>query len=302
MSGIWSKYKMCCRSEADFSTTQKALTVAIRRAARLPGNTPLQVDNVTQLSYFKMATGWARHVSDWVEEKRKRTTVKAFLKLPFDTWLSTETTNNQYLDDLRQELMVYLKPLIEKARSSFEAASPAFRAVAKEDLRLTSKERGFRLKSIQCSRSWSLLRWWAGWTLLLFSGLRNQRNSNIHVDYTIMSFATADMEKALYTLGMLGTMVDYEDFNYLHTLEAKALVFDVLLSLLHPEATGSDMAKAFSWCRDACMTQWCDSHYTQITQGLFSGQRGTQFLKTILNVGYFLVAKRHVSERLGIDL
>lgn len=74
MTDIYSKYKMFCRSKADFSTTQKAMTVAIRRTARLPDNTPLTVDNVKQLSYFEMATGRARHVSDWVEEKIKRTT------------------------------------------------------------------------------------------------------------------------------------------------------------------------------------------------------------------------------------
>lgn len=43
-----------------------------------------------------------------------------------------------------------------------------------------------------------------------------------------------------------------------------------------------------------------DNECIKITQGLFSGQRGTNFLNTILNCGYFLTAKRHVAEHLGL--
>lgn len=64
-----------------------------------------------------------------------------------------------------------------------------------------------------------------------------------------------------------------------------------------------NLRRAVEWCADACLNQWCTfpgaTNPTKITQGLFSGQRGTNLLNTILNCGYFMVAKRNVSEQLG---
>lgn len=107
------------------------------------------------------------------------------------------------------------------------------------------------------------------------------------------------------TDGILGTMLDYEDFNYQHTLEAQSLVFNVIRSLMSPTLYPSDLFRAVQWCAGACLNQWCtfpgDTKPIRITQGLFSGQRGTNFLNTILNCGYFLIAKRHVFENLGLN-
>lgn len=72
--------------------------------------------------------------------------------------------------------------------------------------------------------------------------------------------------------GILGTMLDYEDFNYQHTLEAQSLVFSDIHSLMPIGQYPDDLRRAVEWCADAC--QWCtfpgDIKPSKIFQGVFS--------------------------------
>lgn len=99
--------------------------------------------------------------------------------------------------------------------------------------------------------------------------------------------------------GLMCTMMDYANCNLQHTLEAQAAVFKALSILVSDLKAPPDFVHAIEWCRLACLNQWCtfpgESTPRRIVQGLFSGQRGTNFINTLLNVAYFKLATKHVS-------
>lgn len=145
-------------------------------------------------------------------------------------------------------------------------------------------------------------------------------------DYSIASYALAGVEDYLYNIdgvesGLTGldfmnamirrakivesgevecTMIDYADFNYQHTLEAQSAVFVQLADRLEALGYHADKVRAARWISKALLNQWCyfpgkGSTKVRVTQGMFSGCRGTNFKNTILNVSYFRHAKAYVN-------
>lgn len=100
------------------------------------------------------------------------------------------------------------------------------------------------------------------------------------------------------------SMLDYADFNRQHTMEAQALVFECLSEKLRMMNVHPDVIKASDWCAKAMMNQWVtfpmQDKPTKVIQGLFSGNRGTNFINTLLNVAYYRYARTWVSEKLNI--
>lgn len=98
--------------------------------------------------------------------------------------------------------------------------------------------------------------------------------------------------------GMHSMMLDYADFNLQHTLEAQAAVFEVILSLIDTTRAHPDVISALRWCITAHLNQYAffpnDPIRYKVTQGLFSGNRATGLLNTILNIAYFETSKRYV--------
>ncbi|ASA47459.1 RdRp [Aedes alboannulatus toti-like virus 1] len=151
------------------------------------------------------------------------------------------------------------------------------------------------------------------------------------IDYTISSYVLNDIEPRLSVIpgiesGLNGmdiiasvanrkatamqprtecSMIDYADFNYQHTLQAQALVFDALADEFERIGAHPDKVRASRWTRDALLNQWCRfplrSKPDKITQGMFSGCRGTNFLNTLLNEAYFLVAMNWVKTYLNLS-
>lgn len=152
------------------------------------------------------------------------------------------------------------------------------------------------------------------------------------VDYSIASYVLDNIESRLYNIngvesGLVGqdfiatmirrcaavekegtecTMIDYADFNYQHTLLAQSIVFDVLADALVRRGYHMDKVRACRWVRDAMMNQKCifpgpDRTRWNITQGMFSGCRGTNFINTILNTAYFRMAKSWVESELRVE-
>ncbi|UUV42219.1 MAG: putative RNA dependent RNA polymerase [Hameenlinna totivirus 1] len=109
-------------------------------------------------------------------------------------------------------------------------------------------------------------------------------------------------KKTAQEIGTECSMIDYADFNYQHTLEAQALVFEVVAELFEHFGAHGDKVKAAKWTSDALMNQWCrfplSAESEKITQGMFSGCRATNFLNTILNRAYFEVAVSWVRQYL----
>ncbi|UUV42321.1 MAG: putative RNA dependent RNA polymerase [Palkane totivirus] len=104
--------------------------------------------------------------------------------------------------------------------------------------------------------------------------------------------------------GVECSMIDYADFNYQHTLEAQASVFEAVAELFEMVNAHPDKAKAARWTAAALLNQWCkfprSKEAVRIVQGMFSGCRATNFLNTILNDAYLEIAKDWVSENLHL--
>nr|QRW41701.1 MAG: RNA-dependent RNA polymerase [Stinn virus] len=102
------------------------------------------------------------------------------------------------------------------------------------------------------------------------------------------------------------TNVDYADFNYQHTLGAQAAVYEELAKSLALAGWHEDKVKAAEWCRDSLLKQYVKfpelrTGYIAVSQGMFSGFRGTNFLNTLANVAYFRVAARHALSLFGLQ-
>lgn len=104
--------------------------------------------------------------------------------------------------------------------------------------------------------------------------------------------------------GVECTMLDYADFNIQHTLQAQAKVFERLRDRMMAIGAEPDAVKACEWARVAHLNQYAKyplhNTHSKSTQGLFSGNRATHFLNTILNLLYFRVAMKWVKENLGM--
>lgn len=100
------------------------------------------------------------------------------------------------------------------------------------------------------------------------------------------------------------TMLDYSDFNLQHTLPMQSLVFKCIKNELIREGCEADAIRVAQWCEDALLDQrvkfpGCDK-YEMVIQGLFSGNRGTNFINTLLNKLYFQVALKWVEDNLSL--
>nr|UUV42499.1 MAG: RNA dependent RNA polymerase [Hanko totivirus 5] len=150
------------------------------------------------------------------------------------------------------------------------------------------------------------------------------------MDYTISSYVLNEIEPRLNVIdgieaGLTGidvingllnrrnvarkpgvecSMIDYADFNYQHTLEAQAVVFEAVAELFEFVGANLDKVKAARWTAAALRNQWCwfpkSDKAVKITQGMFSGCRATNFLNTVLNLAYFHVASDWVFTNLSI--
>lgn len=106
--------------------------------------------------------------------------------------------------------------------------------------------------------------------------------------------------------GVEGTMIDYTDFNYQHTLEAQSAVFTALSKLYRFHNYHPDLIAACDWTAQSFLNQYVKfpelgTGYLKTSQGMFSGVRPTNFINTVLNVSYFQVARDWVRENLGLE-
>lgn len=153
------------------------------------------------------------------------------------------------------------------------------------------------------------------------------------VDYTIVSHVIAGIEPKLNRVdgiegGLSGfdeiqcirrkaattssgntecTMVDYADFNKQHTLQAQQAVFAALLDRMVEIGAHPDAIRSAQWCVEAHGNQWCafpasapDTPDQRIVQGMFSGNRATNFLNTLLNLAYYRVASKQAEEMFNL--
>lgn len=213
---LWKRYDMCCRSEFDFVATQKTASVALRRTSRLPDGAQLSASEVAQLSYLEMATGRSRHVTDWANEKVKRTERHMYLKLQFDVRQPSPVTNALYLDHLRDELKNFLPPLVSEANKSLtfhefnterqtwcsNGSSGGFKVL------VDNKRVAVRKHPLMETLTADIMTGWLDSEPKLVARGSEKFDHNkaraIYgtdpIDYTIMSYAIMDMDKHFYVL------------------------------------------------------------------------------------------------------
>lgn len=97
-----------------------------------------------------------------------------------------------------------------------------------------------------------------------------------------------------------GIMLDYKDFNLQHTLLAQSKVYSILADMLREIGAESSLIKAADWVAAAKLNQKTTFMHLKgefkVKQGMFSGQRDTDFTNTILNLAYYRVAERWIEE------
>lgn len=102
-----------------------------------------------------------------------------------------------------------------------------------------------------------------------------------------------------------GVMLDYKDFNLQHTLEAQHALYDELYKVMTQLGFTGDVMKAVRWVAESKLNQHCrfagEKEYLRITQGMFSGQRDTDFTNTLMNVCYFRNAVEWVQKTFQIE-
>lgn len=133
-----------------------------------------------------MATGRSRHVTDWANEKFKRTERHMYLKLPFDVRQPSPVTNALYLDHLRDELKNFLPPLVSEANKRVAVRKHPLMETLTADI---------------------MTGWLDSEPKLVARGSEKFEHNKARaiygtdpIDYTIMSYAIMDMEKHFYVL------------------------------------------------------------------------------------------------------
>lgn len=115
-----------------------------------------------------------------------------------------------------------------------------------------------------------------------------------------------EMRRALLTHdpNLECTMLDYADFNRHHTPEAQATIFRVFATLGKRLGATNDWIRANEWVADAKRNAWVifpgSSREERAVQGMFSGTRSTDLINTLLNLAYFNIANKYVSQQIGI--
>lgn len=100
------------------------------------------------------------------------------------------------------------------------------------------------------------------------------------------------------------TMLDYADFNAQHTPAYQAAVFQTIADISRVQAGKSDFTNIAQWVADAHLNQQVRfpgrPGFHAVRQGMFSGNRATSFLNTILNRSYFDVLRDWVTEHFHV--
>nr|UUV42503.1 MAG: RNA dependent RNA polymerase [Hanko totivirus 6] len=107
---LFVKNKVCCLDSKEYADTFKLLSIALRRSSHWPKGIKASLDEVAHCSGWELAIGRSSNVSDWAEEKHKRTKITMNLKLP-DVDTANNSSNEEYCNDLEGVLVDILRPL-----------------------------------------------------------------------------------------------------------------------------------------------------------------------------------------------
>lgn len=329
--------KACGLDPGSYPKYFKAISVAVRRTGYWVDSAQLTITQISNLAYFELPIGRDINKSNWEEERLKRTCQTR----PFYDGLGGDghlcllrilTKIGEELVPTRPSQVSWLDFLAKRQEWVSSGSSGGQRLMVEGEKVPLRKQAYFESVPIEIMAGWidSEPAIKAVASEKYEMGKARAIYGTMPVDYTVMSYVIADLEKRLSRIEGVesglksldeiaairrrvlavgqGTeecsMIDYADFNYQHTLEAQSLVFKVLAARFSHLGYHPDCVKAAKWCEMAMMNQWVrfpgNSDYERSIQGLFSGVRGTNFINTILNVAYFRMARELVGEKLGV--
>lgn len=338
--------RTCGLRVGEYREYWKAVSTAVRRTSRWVDGTLCSLSAVVENSYIEMPIGRSVNVSDWKDERIKRTAEYVPLRLPNVTEAASAKTNEDYcqvleliLDQVMAELVTtgdvwgsWEQHVLTRQQWVSAGSSGGAKFLIGDKWERLNKQAYFETISNEEMIEW--LSHEPKIEAMASEKFEMGKNRAIYgtkpKDYAIMSYVIAKAEKSLWRIEgvesgisgldeMLGiarrahvvstgtvecTMVDYADFNYQHTLLAQSIVFKAMKNRLSATGKHEDVIRAAEWCEKALLNQWCRfpqrDDIQKITQGMFSGVRGTNFINTILNVAYVRLATVHVKEMLDL--
>lgn len=220
------------------------------------------------------------------------------------SWVSSGSTGGKRLklsdgSVLRMNKHTYFESITKEEMCDWLKSDPAIYATGSEKMEPGKKRAIYGSNPIDYSIHDYVVRRVEG----MLCNIEGLESGLVGVDYV------TSMVRRLHAVqeaGVEGTMIDYTDFNYQHTLEAQSVVFAALLKLYKFHNYHPDLVEACDWSRRSFMNQHVrfpelGTGYLKTTQGMFSGVRPTNFINTVLNVSYFRLARDWVKANLGLE-
>ncbi|GAB0089599.1 hypothetical protein DMENIID0001_041690 [Sergentomyia squamirostris] len=335
---LMTKDKTCCYTLSCYKAYFKAVSIAVRRTGRWVDGKSLSIKEVSSIPYFELMSGRAGNVTDWEGEKAKRCGPRVPLVDPFDgkdfLWHL-----EQELVDLIEKIMPNKDEwgpwtTFVESRQKWVTSGSAGGATYQLDGERIRLNKHCLYETLKTEE---VMAWIDSTPELAARGSEKYEAGKARAiygtaprDQALTTYVIAPLERKMGRVaGLISghtgieevadigirldaaskddvecTMLDYADFNYQHTLEAQELLFRVTANKLR-RFENPDLNKVAEWCRAAQLNQKvrfpADEQWYQITQGMFSGVRSTDFTNTLLNYAYFMTAKRRVREELGLQ-
>lgn len=329
--------KACCMPLYNYGKYYKAISTAVRRTSHWYDGEELGLAQVSMLAYYEMGTGRAAHRTDWDEEYNKRIGPKLPLIDPFskeDFLIRARKVAEELVPKMfpPHDKWGSWDDFVCQRQSWAQSGSSGGYSVQINGKRVKLNKKS----ALECIKSETMSKWIyeeeavlkaVGSDKLELGKDRAIYATNL-VDQTITTYVLLPLEKRLSKIdgvisGRTGReevadighrllklsqsdecmMVDYKDFNYQHTLEAQWMLFDVVLNEVK-KYNNADLTTACTWLRDAQLNQQVNfpnrMGYHQVTQGMYSGCRATNFINTLMNVIYYTTAKEIVKDNTGL--
>lgn len=328
---------ICCLTRTSHQKYFKAVSIAVRRTSHWYDGSVLDVNEVAALAYFELCTGRAGNLTDWEEEKAKRIGPTIPISNP---WTGEDYGNDLRvaLEDILEPMMPprdvwgTWDDFAAERQSWASAGSAGGESWVVDGKRMhVNKHTYFEITSKEEMSAWpdTEPRIEAMGSEKMESGKSRAIYGTKVIDQTICTYVIKPLEKTMsknpaIVAGHKGlneiadidrklrevrgervecTMLDYSDFNYQHTLNNQWILYDVLAHKL-ARYGNADLSKCARWWATAQLNQYVKFPHSQelhkVTQGMFSGVRSTGFTNTLLNLAYFLVAKKQLEQHLGL--
>lgn len=317
----------CCLNSESLVLNLWSASNAIRRTHRLWDGRLADSQTITGLSYWHMCSTRQKHTSDWIKERRNRSTViplKNVLQYDFSTQCSAILSKlvGETMRGCKRPNATWADFVMRRQRHISSGSTGGVKTYINEQTYTAGKRVYF-----ENTPTSEIIAWLDSKPKIVAKASEKYELGKARaiygtkpIDFLIMAYVLEPLEERLDTVGSMqhknlaplsvqrindrlqevghsncyGLMVDYADFNIQHTLAIQSRLFSTIARYADSLAWGTDYSKAARWCADALLN--CYAEYPDVEgvlpvlQGLFSGMRGTAIVNTLLNRAYYLTA------------